>query len=227
MEIIEGIHQVDGVNANTYVMIDGKELTVIDTGMPENSEKILNHIHKIGRQSSGVSTILLTHYHMDHIGSAYELRKLTNARVAVHEDDALFVAGTKAPPRPKNLVLRAFSFFIRSAPTQGFTPVQPDITLRGNDRIGRLVVIHTPGHTPGSISLYEPESKVLFVGDAIMCIDGKIAPPPGQFTQDMTKAIQSIQKISKLDFRVMLSGHGEPLKPNASDKVKEFCSSMK
>lgn len=220
MEIIEGIHQVDGVNAYVYILIDGKELTIIDTGMPKNSEKILNYIRKIGRQSSDVSTILLTHYHMDHAGSAYELKKLTSAKVAVHEEDALFVAG-KASPKPKNILFRAFRSYMR------FTPVQPDITLKENDKIGRLVVTHTPGHTAGSISLYEPESKVLFVGDAIMYTDGKITGPPRQFTQDMAKAMQSIQKISKLDFKIMLSGHGEPLKANASDKVKEFYSSIK
>jgi glyoxylase-like metal-dependent hydrolase (beta-lactamase superfamily II) len=221
MEILEGIHHVDGVNANVYVVVEGKELTVIDTGMPGNSGKILKYIEKMGRQPTDVSRIVLTHFHIDHAGSAHELRKRTNARLAVHEKDVDFVAGKKIQPKPKNSLFRAASSFIK------FTPVIPDIVLNENAKVGRLVVIHTPGHTAGSISLYEPESEVLFVGDAIRFTDKKLAGPPEQFTADMREAVESIGKISGLDFDVMLSGHGEPLKPDASRRVKEFYASLK
>ena len=77
------------------------------------------------------------------------------------------------------------------------------------------------------MSLYEPERKVLFVGDAVRFTDGKLVGPPKQFTADMNEAAESIGKISRLDFDVMLSGHGEPLRPDASGKVKEFYSSLK
>lgn len=106
MEILEGIHQVDGVNANVYLIIDGEELTVIDTEMPNSTEKILDYVHKINRQPSNISKILLTHFHIDHAGSAYELRKLTNAKVAVHQEDTDFVAG-----RNPYLLLRASQAF--------------------------------------------------------------------------------------------------------------------
>lgn len=221
MEIVEGIHQVNGVNANVYVVAEGKELTVIDTGMPRSSGKVLNYIEKMGRQPPDVSRIVLTHFHIDHAGGAHELRKRTNARLAVHEEDADFVAGRKSQTKPKNILFRAVSSFIK------FTPVIPDIVLKENDKVGRLVVIHTPGHTAGSISLYEPERRVLFVGDAVRFTDGKLVGPPEQFTADMNRAIESIGKISRLDFDVMLSGHGEPLKPDASGKVKEFYASLK
>jgi len=100
------------------------------------------------------------------------------------------------------------------------------MTLEENDKVGKLVVIHTPGHTPGSISLYDPNRKVLFVGDAIRYIEGKIEAPPKQFTLDEHQARQSIEKISLLEFDLMLSGHGGPLKPNASAKVKEFARTL-
>jgi glyoxylase-like metal-dependent hydrolase (beta-lactamase superfamily II) len=106
------------------------------------------------------------------------------------------------------------------------TPIQPDLVLHDGDRVGRLTVIHTPGHTPGSISLYDSERKVVFVGDTLRYVDGKINGPPKQFTLDMDKALQSIAKISELDFDMMLSGHGEALKPNASHMVKEFYKSL-
>jgi glyoxylase-like metal-dependent hydrolase (beta-lactamase superfamily II) len=103
----------------------------------------------------------------------------------------------------------------------------PDITLKENDKVGELVVVHTLGHTPGSISLYDSVRRVLFVGDAVRFVHGKIERPPERFTPDMKQAIKSIEKISQLDFDVMLSGHGEPLKPRASDRVKEFYVSLK
>ncbi len=221
MEIVQGIHQVDGVNANVYVVVDERELTVIDTGMPNNSKKILNSIRKMDRQPSDVSQIVLTHFHLDHVGSAYQLKKATNAKVAVHEEDADFVAGKKSAPKPKNILFRALSSVVKP------TPVEPDVRLRENDRAGRLIVIHTPGHTAGSISLLDPVLKVLFVGDALRFSDGKLAGPPERFTQDSIKAKQSIQKISMLDFDVMLSGHGDPLRPEAANKVKTFYASMK
>ncbi len=221
MQIVEGIHKVDGVNANVYLVIDGEELTVIDTGMPRNTEKILNYVLKINRQPSNISKIVLTHCHMDHVGSAKELKKITNASVAIHQDDADFLAGKKNLPAPKGVMSIPFKAF---SPFFKFTPVQPDIILKENDKVGRLMVIHTPGHTPGSIALYDSERKVLFVGDTLRFNDGRINGPPGRFTLDVTKAIQSIEKISRLDFDVMLSGHGEALTANASERVKEFCT---
>jgi hydroxyacylglutathione hydrolase len=221
MEILKGIHRVDGVNANVYVVVEEKELTVIDTGMPGNATKILKYVEKMGRRPTDISRIVLTHFHLDHAGSAHELRKQTKSRLAVHDKDVDLVAGRKKQPKPKNILFRVVSPFIK------FTPAIPDIVLNENDKVGGLVVIHTPGHTAGSISLYEPKSKVLFVGDALRFADKKLAGPPEQFTADMERAVASIGKISGLDFDVMLSGHGEPFRPGASEKVKEFYASLK
>jgi glyoxylase-like metal-dependent hydrolase (beta-lactamase superfamily II) len=224
MEIVEGIHQVDGVNANVYLLIDDEELIVVDTGTPESAERILGYVHKINKQPSNISKILLTHCHIDHVGSAYELKRITGAKVYVHQEDADFVSGKKSMPAPKGAMGAAFKVM---SPFFEFRPVEPDITLKENDKVGGLVVVHTPGHTPGSISLYDPVRRVLFVGDAVKFVEGKISGPPERFTPDMQQAIKSIEKISQLDFDVMLSGHGEPLKPNASDRVKEFYTSLK
>jgi hydroxyacylglutathione hydrolase len=222
-EILSGIHWIEGVNANSYIVIEDG-LMLVDTGMPRNAKKIVDYIsNTLGRQPSDLKTIVLTHCHIDHAGSACELRRLTNAKVAIHQEDADFIAGRKPMPAPKgaiSILLKAFSPFFK------FTPVQPDMTLKENDKVGRLKVIHTPGHTPGSISLYDPDRKILFSGDTVRYIKGKIEGSPKSFTLDMHLARQSIEKISQLDFDVMLSGHGEPLKPNASSRVKEFYGSL-
>jgi glyoxylase-like metal-dependent hydrolase (beta-lactamase superfamily II) len=102
----------------------------------------------------------------------------------------------------------------------GSRPVEPDITLKDGDTIAGLTTIHTPGHTPGSICLFDPASKILFVGD-LLKFDGiniKMGPLP----LDTSEVQQSINKIAAIDFDIMLSGHGIPLRPNASVKVREF-----
>lgn len=224
LEIVEGVHWVDDVNANVYVLKNGEELTVVDAGMPRNARKILSYVRKLGKQPSNISTILLTHCHIDHVGSAFELRKATKAKVAIHVEDADFLAGKKALPRPKGVVgslFRAASLFFK------FTTFQPDITLREGDVITGLKVIHTPGHTPGSISLIDPKRELIFVGDTLRYSKGKISGPPERFTLDANQTKLSIKKISELQFETMLSGHGVPLKSKASERVKEFCASLK
>jgi glyoxylase-like metal-dependent hydrolase (beta-lactamase superfamily II) len=226
LEVVEGVHQVDGVNANVYVLKNGEELIVVDAGMPRNAGKILSYVRKLGEQPSSISTILLTHCHIDHAGSAYELRKATNAKVAIHAEDADFLAGKRAMPVPKWGVVgsffgAAFWFFVR------FHTFQPDITLKEGDIVAGLKVIHTPGHTPGSISLIEPKRKLIFVGDTLFYSGAKISVNPKLLTVDVDQLKLSVKKLSELEFETMLSGHGEPLKPKASERVKEFYASLK
>jgi glyoxylase-like metal-dependent hydrolase (beta-lactamase superfamily II) len=221
MKIAEGIYQVEGINGNVYLVEDGNKLILIDTGLPRNDKKITKYIEALGRKPTDVSTIVLTHFHIDHVGSAKKMKELTNAKVAVHEADADFVAGKKAPPKPKNLMLKAFSAVVKA------DPVEVDLLLKDNDKVGRLQVIHTPGHSEGSISLLDAERKVFFAGDAVRFVDGKITGPPERFTLDPANATKSIGRIATFDFDIMLSGHGEPLTPDASKKVKDFYSTLK
>ena len=226
MEIIEGIHRIDEASSNlahsnVYLAISGKELVVVDTGMSGNAKKIVHYIQKIGHQPSEVSAIVLTHYHMDHMGSVKELKDLTNAKVAVHVDDADFVAGKKPFPKPKNVLFRAVSAFIKP------TPVDVDVLLNDGDIIGELTVVATPGHSPGSIALFDAQRRVLFSGDTLRFDGAKVTGAPEQYTWDAEKEKQSIQKISTLDFDIMLPGHGEILKADASKKVREFVDSQK
>lgn len=227
VEIVQGVHQIEGVNANSYLVLgsDGS-LTLIDTGTSKNGKKILDYIKtKLSKQPSEVKTIVITHSHVDHARGALALKKATGAKVAVHELDADFLSGKKKLPSPKGgmgFIFRIFSVF--------FHPpvVEPDMKLKENDRIGAsLTVLHTPGHTPGSISLYDQERKLIFVGDAITNRGGKLQGSPRQFTLDLEQAQRSIEKISMIDFEVLLSGHGDPVKSGGTKKVRELSDSLK
>ncbi len=216
MEIVEGIHLIDEASdntahANVYLVINNGELAVVDCGTQGNAQKITDYIEKVGYRPADVKTIILTHFHMDHMGSAKELKDLTNAKVAVHEEDARYVSGEEPMPSPKNIRFRT------SLSPQ---PVHVDVALEEGDRIAGLVVFHMPGHTPGSIMLLDEGRSVLFAGDTLRYDGKKISGAPEQFTMDMNKLRESIVKASALEFDIMLPGHGEALRPNASEMIK-------
>ncbi len=223
MEIIPGIHQVDGVNGNCYIIVKDT-LTLIDTGLPHNSAKIVNYITEtLKRKPSDITTIVLTHAHIDHTGNVWDLKKISNAKVAIHETEADYLAGKKHPPLPKSLfamIIKVMGQFFKAR------PVEPDIRLKNGDSVAGLTCIHTPGHTPGSICLFDPSSQVMFVGDLLRFDGEKIGGAPQQFTVDAAEAQQSIKQIAARDFAVMLSGHGIPLKPDASSKVRAYAESL-
>lgn len=225
MEIIPGIHQIDGVNANSYLVTAEKETMLIDTGLPGNAERILRFIEKAGLKPGDIKTIIITHHHPDHTGSLRNLKKATGAKVAVHREDADYVSGKKKQViQAKNLRTFLFKLLRRFS---GSKPVDPDILLKEGDRIDGLTVIHTPGHTPGSIALYDQERRIIFVGDALRYVNGKISDSPELFSSDSNEAKHSIAKIANLDYDILLSGHGQPLMPNASEKVMKYVSSQK
>jgi glyoxylase-like metal-dependent hydrolase (beta-lactamase superfamily II) len=218
MEIANGVHLVDGTNANVYILLYDN-LTIVDTGMPGQLNKILDYIKFLGKKPSDVSKIVLTHCHVDHMGNAYELKKITNAKLYVHEKDAPYVLGKEKLPSPKGFAgaaMKVASSFLK------VKYVEPDVLLKEGDVIDDFVVIHNPGHTPGSISLYSKNRKLIIVGDELRYMDGKLQGPPEQFTPDMVSAVRSMEKLTKMEYDIMLCGHGIPLKPNASEKVKDF-----
>jgi glyoxylase-like metal-dependent hydrolase (beta-lactamase superfamily II) len=222
VEILSGVHQVDGVNSNTYLIVeDDGSLTLIDTGMSSGGKRVLDYVKTtLAKQPSDIKVIVITHAHVDHIRGARAIKNATGAKVAIHEEDAGYLAGTSKLPWPKGAagyLFRIFSIFFRSP------KVDPEIRLNDNEAIpnSKLRVVYTPGHTPGSITLYDEGRKVVFVGDAIITRGGKLDGPPKQFTIDSAKAQASIEKISTLDFETLLSGHGDPIKSGGSQKVRE------
>jgi hydroxyacylglutathione hydrolase len=215
VEIVRGIYQIECLKgSNAYLVEDKGKLILIDTGTPGNEKKITDEIQKIGYKLTDVSTIVLTHWHVDHVGSLKKMKELTNAKVAVHEADADFVAGTKPLPKSDNLIVRLYLAVIKAK------PVDVDLILRDGDKVGRLIVIHTPGHSEGSIALLDSERNTVFVGDTLVTKNGAIKLPP--LVLDQAKERTSIEKLSTFNFNIMLSGHGNPIINNASSKLKDF-----
>lgn len=226
MEIISGIHRVDGIRgANCYLYTGAAKMLVIDTGMPGNGKKIIDYVKGLGKDPSDINYIILTHADIDHIGSAAEIKQMTDAKLVIHADDALILSGKsgfKTIKGPLGMLVKLIYLLLR------FHPVEPDVILKDNSEMAGFKVIHTPGHTNGSISLYLP-GKVIFVGDALKSDSrGNPKPPRSRiFSLDVTQAKASLMAISVLEFDILLPGHGAPVIGKASTKLKELVEHLK
>jgi glyoxylase-like metal-dependent hydrolase (beta-lactamase superfamily II) len=156
---------------------------------------------------------------MDHSGSAARLKEGTNAKVAIHEADAPRLSGEKESKTVKGTLGLFFHVLNTVA---WFNRLTADVLLKDSDIIDGLTVIHTPGHTDGSICLYLP-NRALFVGDALLTNDEReLSLPRKSMSMDMNLVVKSIRKISQLEYSLLLPGHGPPIEKNASTMTKEF-----
>jgi hydroxyacylglutathione hydrolase len=143
-----------------------------------------------------IATIVITHGHYDHIAHIKEIARICgDATVCIHAMDADALADDT-----RSLA----AFFGARSPG-----IVPDITLQDGDQVGTLRVIHTPGHTPGGICLYDAATRVLFSGDTIF--------PGGSFGRydfpggDRVALVASIERIAALEVEALYPGHGEPV----------------
>ena len=220
LEVSDGIHLISRVRgANAYLVESEESVTVVDTGLPGNAGKILDYVEKAGWHRSDVRMIILTHSDVDHVGSAARLRKETGAKIAIHEADAPKVSGEEPWRTAKGvlgLVFRLIGLLMR------FNRFRADVLVRHSDVFDGLIVVHTPGHTEGSICLYIP-GRALFVGDTLLTNHERmLSLPRKSVSGDLNVAKDSIRKLSQLDYSTLLPGHGPSIEQNASVVVREF-----
>lgn len=223
MEIVPGIHQVDGINGNGYIIVR-KGLVVIDTGIPGSGKKILSYIRDtLHCDPSEITTIILTRFHTDHIGGIKTLKDAApGLKTAIPEADAGYVAGTIHLPRYPGL--RGLAVGLFSWLTPSIFP--PDILLEDDDRIGGFTYIYLPGHTPGSIGLLDEGSKTLFADELLRPDGTTLSEGPRAFSMDVATSWESIRKIGSLESDTLLIGHGNPVRPDAAARVREFTGTL-
>ena len=107
--------------------------------------------------------------------------------------------------------------------TEKYAVRKPDITFKDTYLVGDATIIHTPGHSPGSSSLYFPASRVMFTGDHVTADRGKPVAEDFSWTYDYRLQLQSARKLLQYDFDYILAGHGGRwLIPNARNELKGF-----
>jgi glyoxylase-like metal-dependent hydrolase (beta-lactamase superfamily II) len=206
-EVAKGIRRVTGFS-NSYIVEqpDGK-LTLVDCGFQPGGEKILAELTAMGRKPGDVTTIVLTHAHVDHARGAQKMNTVTGAKLASHEAEVGYVTQTSKFPRAKGamgVISLIMGLFVRVA------PADVDVKLKEGDKVGRLAVVHSPGHTPGSLVLVDEQTKTVLTGDTVVSGKNGLMGPNKAFTMDMPEAMRSVAKISGLTFETVLPGHGDP-----------------
>ncbi|MDP2959799.1 MAG: MBL fold metallo-hydrolase [candidate division Zixibacteria bacterium] len=183
---------VGELETNCYILGDEKtrEGIIIDPGGDlKEIEKVLEELHL------EIKYIILTHGHSDHIGVLAELKKKTCAQILIHKEDAEMLSEPE-----KNLSI--FSSTPISAP-------EADKLLKDKDKIKigniELEVLHTPGHTQGSISLWT--DKIIFTGDLIFYGSVGRTDLPGGSYQKLLRSIQE-KILDKEEDMIIYSGHG-------------------
>ena len=198
-----------------YVWRDGDSVTLIDTGAPGSGAEIMAAVQDADR-------IVLTHGHVDHFGSAAELRDATGASVMAGAGDSAVIRGEADMPPP---VFEDWEIPIYERVSAGLPhtapPVSVDRELNDGDVLdfgGSAHVLAIPGHTEGSIAVYLPEHGVLFAGDTIANASEVML---GVFNQDRARAVASFQRLAALDVDTVCVGHGEPIQRGAGDRLRE------
>ncbi len=204
------VHTVFTGAGNAHIVTTESGILVVDAGMPHAAFRIVRKIRALGHAPREVRLILLTHGHIDHAGGARALQRATGAPIALHRADLPLVATPelKMPPgRTKaiDLIGSVIQAFAWAVPLETFAPdicVEDGQSLREFGLAAR--VVHTPGHTDGSISVLFDEGT-MFVGDAILNLIRVSFP---LWWQDAAAAHGSACKIHSLQPRLCYSGHG-------------------
>ena len=236
-EVASGIYQIylplptRPSIVNIYLVRGGDEWALIDTGM-HSQDSIATFkaaLADVGCPLSAVRQLICTHHHPDHFGTSRTYKELTGAEVYLNPLEVPRVERMQSSdPMPE-----AMAFFdAHGIPTSEFpdgqptprryfgtlyAPVLPDHPLEDGDtlHIGNreVVVVWTPGHTPGHCCFYFPEDKVLIVGDHLL---PKITPHVGVYHSGPDNPLQdfldSQRKVQQFDVKLVLPAHGAVFK---------------
>ncbi|MFE1555962.1 MBL fold metallo-hydrolase [Streptomyces sp. NPDC058734] len=213
MDLVEVIpdrlHMLRFAIGQAYLWQDGGALTLIDAGWAGAADDIEKAIRSLGLEPGRLERIVLTHCHRDHVGSAGELAARWGARVLAHRLDAPVVRGEQPVPEPVLLDWEV-PLYAHGLTTPEAPATRVDRELEDGEVLdfgGGAVVVHAPGHTPGSIGVHLPAHGVLFTGD---CVAGVGQVMLGVFNVDRAGAIASFGRLAALAPSVACFGHGDP-----------------
>lgn len=184
----------DGLCSNIYVL--GKEeATIVDTGVGNRANPIFPQLAELGVMPENIKQVIITHAHHDHAMGVFLILEQANPRVLVHEDDTKYIASSFGEALVK--------------------VVEGDII---DTAIGSFEVYLTPGHTNGSMCLYNGDKKILISGDTVFP-DGYYGRYDGE-SGSLDVMINSLKKLTELDCEIMLPGHGSPVFQDANSHIQ-------
>ncbi len=243
-EIAPGVYGVEVgkgmMRSNVYFVRSGSSWVLIDAALKNCGGPIRKAAESLFGANTGPSSILLTHDHPDHSGSALELARLWNCPVYVHPDelplvdikDLSTIVKYGGPldrwiifpllrAMPRRRVEAMFSSASIKHVVQAYAP------SAGVPGLPDWRCVHTPGHTPGHVAFFRTGDRVLITGDAIVMVDlnsfrgciswglglskQRVSDPPWYFTWNWRAAKESVRILAGLEPCVLAPGHGQPM----------------
>ena len=234
------IHPVtDGTagRVHAYLLEEDDGLTLVDALSGTDGAVILAALGRIGRDVRDLRRILLTHAHRSHVCGAARLRELSGAAIHANPFEASVMAGERPsapigfwPRRPYRVYqLQAgltLGYYVERA-WKRFTvfanpPFEADREIHHGDTVGALQVVHTPGHTDGSMSFYWPSERALFTGDVLVTWPRLEAGWRG-LTTDPERNRRSLSELAGVgDVEYIATGHGGPITHDAAARVRDL-----
>ncbi|MET7748347.1 MBL fold metallo-hydrolase [Micromonospora sp. NPDC005367] len=207
---------------NSYALVDDDgSVTLVDCGLKRAPARIVRGLAAIGKTPADVTRIVLTHAHPDHAGGAAELARRTGAPVVLHAADVEYAQTGQAPPRDRTVTGGRLFSRIGGG---GFPAVDVAEPLADGDVLpvgGGLRVVHTPGHSPGHVSLLHEPTRVLITGDALFNVVG-IRWPIKVLCADFRMTQETAHVLAELEYDVAAFTHGAELTDNARERVRDF-----
>ena len=223
--IAPGVWRMKDVFVNVYI-IESQEQpgwVLVDTGLKSSYAKIKNMIAEVMEPGAVPQAIFLTHGHFDHRGALQQLAAEWRVPIYCHHMEVPYLTGKSSYPPPDPTVgggvMASMAFvypsgpidvqeYLRELPGDGSVPQLPDWRW-----------IHTPGHTPGHVSLFRERDGVLVAGDAVVTTKQEsifsvmaqkrvLSGPPKYFTPDWGAAARSVKALAALEPNVIATGHG-------------------
>jgi glyoxylase-like metal-dependent hydrolase (beta-lactamase superfamily II) len=223
------------VNLQTIDVPEQDSWVLVDTGLSFSAPWILRAAAM--RTKSRPSCIVLTHGHFDHAGAVEHLAEIWDVPVYAHPLEAPYLNGKSKYPPFDPTVGGLMSQMARFFPRSPYHLGERLRELPSNGELDELpgwYIVHTPGHTPGHVSLFREHDAVLIAGDAFCTVDQQSLPktivqyrefaiPPAYATTDWQAARQSVQKLADLRPSVVIAGHGQPITGrDTADRLEQF-----
>ncbi|MHA1303662.1 MAG: MBL fold metallo-hydrolase [Candidatus Heimdallarchaeaceae archaeon] len=215
------IHTIRAGYANIFLIESGDSYIMIDTGPPKSSKKIWAYLNKNNISPDSIKLVIITHGHIDHVGSLKELKQQTKARILIHKEEGKLLEEGKSSKvvATKWLVEK----IIPSSKDREVPSIKADILiteeypLEGYGVNGKVIL--TPGHTFGSISVIV-DSKYAFVGDIAMhfpLLSGLSYEP--LIAVDLDQVYDSWEKILAEGVQLIYPTHGKAFNAKKLEKM--------